>query len=335
MGEKQPPDLMSLAPELQIKIFEALPSPQAAASLRQTSRRLDAVFTTHRAQIEARIRDTLVAPFYTYYAFLGTLHLPNPDSAIRLPPPGGWPHITRDICAATGFGKTNFAADVLRHLPSVQDDRRQNTHNTDFRSSALDYSLSSPWSLPAREFLSDVTVQQGLMKVHEVAGPTGLAHTLVVARAQGTGGVELYLDTWTGVVHELLVNVRSGGGGGVSLPVREYFAYKTRQCRELRQVFVPGQDGYWGGLDAEEAPYDAAAMEEAGGGRPSHPDDVFRLEGDKGDLEWVRHLYRKFGWPGEGWRKEDCMKAIAEYVESRNGVEEDSDDGCMAGVYFD
>lgn len=119
-------------------------------------------------------------------------------------------------------------------------------------------------------------------------------------------------------MYEVIVRV----GDGARWPVREYFEMKTRQCRDHRQVFVPSEVAYWGGLDKEEAPRDAAAMEDAGDGEPSHPDDVFRLEGDSGDLAWVRHLYRKSGWLGEGWRREDCLKAIAEYVDRRNAEED-------------
>lgn len=293
-------DLTKLAPELHVKVFEALPDLWTAVALRLTCRDLNVLFLTYRAQIEVAIRDNPVAPFYEYYHFLGRLHIP--ESAIRHPPPGGWPNITRETC--TEFGKTDFVVDVLRHLPFIAEDGRQNFHNIDYKSNAVDYSTAT------RETFADEEIQSGLILTYGTQGPV-VEHTLVIAIGYESGGVELYFDTRSGVMYEEIVRV----GGDVHLPVREYFEMKMDQCRELQQVFVPGEDPAWGGFGEEVGPYDAAAMEESG--EPSLPDELFDMGSDE-DLEWVRHLYRKFGWPGEDWRKEEGLKAITEYAERRH-----------------
>lgn len=298
--EEQAFDLMRLAPELQIKIFEALPDLWTAAALRMTCRKLNALFIAYKKQIEAAIRDNLVAPFYEYYAFLGRLHIL--ESAIKHPPPGGWPNITAESCS--GVGKTDFAVDVLRHLPFIAEDGRQNFHNIEYKSDVVDYSKDT------RERLRDSEVHFGLMIKYGSKSPV-VEQTLVIALGNEDGGMVLYFDTRSGVMYEEIVQI----GNGVRLPVREYFEYKMKQCRNLRQVFVPGEDAYGGGFYEDEVPYDAAAMEKAG--EPSQPDEWFDLE-HQTDLDWVRHLYRKFGWPGKAWRKEEGLKAIAEYAERRN-----------------
>lgn len=297
--DEGPFDLLKLVPELQVKVFECLPDLWTAVALRLTCRALNALFLAYRTQIEAAIRDNLVAPFYEYYHFLGTLHLP--EAAIKHPPRGGWPNITRETCS--GFGKTDFAVDVLRHLPFIAEDGGRNYHNVDYKSNVVDYSTATC------ETFAEEEIQTGLMLGYGMEGPA-VEHTLVIALGYESGGVELHFDTRSGVMYEEIVRV----GGDVHLPVREYLEAKMKQCRELQQVFVPGEDPARGGSGKEVGPYDAAAMEEEG--EPSRPDELFDMESEV-DLQWVRHLHRKFGWPGEGWRKEEGLKAIREYAERR------------------
>ncbi|KAF3770636.1 hypothetical protein M406DRAFT_224494, partial [Cryphonectria parasitica EP155] len=79
----------------------------------------------------------LVAPFRDYYTFLTTLYLP--EAALKHPPKGGWPNITRETCS--GFGKTDMVIDVLRHLPYIEEHR--NLHSVDFNCDVLDYSTAT------------------------------------------------------------------------------------------------------------------------------------------------------------------------------------------------
>lgn len=299
-------DLMKLAPELQVKVIEALPTPWAVVVLRLTCRDLNALFLAYRTQIEAATRDNLVAPFYEYYHFLGRLHIPESD--IKHPPAEGWPNITAENCS--GFGKSAFVVDVLCHLPYITDhpESERNIGNTDFKSNVIDYSRATP-----KDF-SGGSLKHGEI-THGSQGPVS-RHGVVIASGYESGGIDLMLDTRTGEVFEEIIRV----GPGENLPVREYLELKMKQCRELKTVFAPGEDAHWGGFRNQEGLYDAAAMEEAG--EPSCPDEYFALEGQIQDLRWVCHLYRKFGWPGESWRKDDGLRAIADYVERRNAEAE-------------
>lgn len=298
-------DFMKLLPELQVKVFEALPSPLAAIDLRLTCRDLNALFVEYKTQIVAAIRDNMVAPFYEYYTFHGRLHIPESD--IKHPPAGGWPNITLENCS--GFGKSDFAVDVLRHLPYiVEDDQRRmnslNIHNIDYKSYVLDYSMVT------RQCFGCVGRVKKDIKYGELMHDHVTKHKVVISEGYQSGGIVLLLDTSTGEIFEEIVR----DGPGETLPVRDYFALKMRQCKELRLVFVPGEDPHQSDHDEVEPPYDAAAMEEAG--EPSSPEQYFFFAEDK-DVEWVRHLYRKFGWPGKSWQKEECLKAIAEFRDRR------------------
>lgn len=301
-------DLLRLAPELQVKVFEALPSPWAAVALALTCRDLEALFVAYKTQIMAAIRDNMVAPFYEYYDFLGRLHIP--ESGIKHPPAGGWPNITPENCSE--FGKSDFVVDVLRHLPYiVEDDRRTdkiNIHNIDYKCNVLDYSVCSRETFGGHGGMKDI-------KIGEMSHRPVTRHKVVVADGYDHGGVVLILDTSTGVIFEKIIRCCRGK----TLPVQEYFALKMKQCRELRHVFVPGEDPHSPDNEKAEPPWDAAATEDMA--EPSMPEDRFWVEGK--DLEWVRRLYRKFGWPGKDWRKEEGLKAITEYRDRRNAEVEE------------
>lgn len=196
----------------------------------------------------------------------------------------------------------------MRHLPYIADhgEFERNINNIDFKSNVLDYSTATP-----KDF-SGSSIKSG-EKTHESQGPVS-KHKVVIASGYEIRGIDLILDTRTGEIFEEIIGV----GRGENLPVREYFELKMKQCRELKTVFAPGEDAHWGGSGNEEGPYNAAAMEKAGA--PRCPDEYFSLEGQTQDLKWVCHLYRKFGWPGEGWRKDDGLKAIEDYVVRRNAA---------------
>lgn len=303
--EDQSFHLLKLAPELQVKVFEALPSPWAAVALRLACHDLNALFLAYETQIETAIRDNLVAPFYEYYHFLGRLHIPEGD--IKHPPAGGWPNITAENCSE--FGKSEFVVEVLRHLPYIADhgEFERNWSNTDYKSDVVDYSTAT------RKDFAGRSLKYGEI-AHGCDGPVS-RHKVVIASGYESGGIDLLLDTKTGEIFEEIIRVDRGE----NLPVGEYFELKMKQCRELEQVFAPGEDPYWGGF-GKKVPYDSQTVEKAG--EPSQPDEDFCLEDDR-DLNWVRHLYRKFGWPGQRWRKEEGLKAITEYVDRRHAEAEE------------
>jgi hypothetical protein len=82
-------------------------------------------------------RDEVVAEVTKFYESLTTLHVPK--SAIKYPPPGGWPHIGPNFLTT----KTERVNELLKFLPYIQEDE-ENIHQYQvFESCAvLDYSSS-------------------------------------------------------------------------------------------------------------------------------------------------------------------------------------------------
>ena len=64
-------------------------------------------------------RDQYVAAITEFYELVTSLYIPR--SALKFPPPGGWPNITPENCA--GFGKSDFVVDLLKHLPYISGGR--------------------------------------------------------------------------------------------------------------------------------------------------------------------------------------------------------------------
>ncbi|CAH0014503.1 unnamed protein product [Clonostachys rhizophaga] len=100
-------------------------------------------------------------------------------------------------------------------------------------------------------------------------------------------------------------------GNGARLPVDEYFASRMEKIRKLQLILINRYDPH----DMDDAAIDFEVEYDPGPkdseGEPASdrdPQDTKEL------VEWVRHLYRKFGWPGSGYKKEECMQAIDDFT---------------------
>ncbi|KAH6844769.1 hypothetical protein B0I37DRAFT_378229 [Chaetomium sp. MPI-CAGE-AT-0009] len=292
---------MELPPELHAEVFLHLPNQMAAVALRLCCRHLNGVFLQNEKRILSSLRERLIAPFREFYDFLQRLKLPA--NSVKLPPPSGWPNITAVACA--GFDKTPFAIDVLRHLPYIDElEDRSNMTNIDYKSKAVDYSkfTSNDFSTCGKERFwalewLDADEEECLSRIQ---------HLVMIAEGYESGGTVLMLDTFTGIIFEEILRMNPGA----RLPADEYFRSRMERLRKLDQVFLPGFEPWEGAGaipgDNLEAAYDPDPMERQGipGGR----------FGDDENVLWVKHLHRKFGWPGPDWKKEECMQAIMEFL---------------------
>lgn len=83
-------------------------------------------------------RDEVVAELTSFYEFLVGLHLPA--SAIKYPPPGGWPDISSEsLVAIAGLYKSDAAVDLIRHIPFIRRDDMYDPYQIYDHTCCVDY----------------------------------------------------------------------------------------------------------------------------------------------------------------------------------------------------
>lgn len=284
----------------------------SVVALRLTCRHLNRVYIDHEDSIRPIMVNRIVAPFYDFFEFLVRLKLP--ENSVMRPPPSGWPNLTvRNRDDLTEVGRLFF--DVLSQLPAIPDHRPD--YATDYKSffllgpnSQADNTSLEVWQRATQR--SDVPMRDP--KDRDDGGETYQIPTeLLIAQGHESGGVNVYLDVLTSRIREDIIRMGPGGGAFVW----EYFADKRRSYEDLDYIFHPeSRETFLFSHREDTEPYDGASMEARGepileeyfGGDDDHDEDYL----------WVRHLYRKFGWPGESWQKEEALAAIDDYVERRN-----------------
>lgn len=259
-------------------------------ALRLTCRHLNNTYLRCEDRIRTAIIYRLAAPFYDYFDFF--VRLKFPDDAVSHPPPSGWPSLA--VQNREDFGVADlFVIDVLRHLPYIRADHE---NVTDYKSYFLSYSEEIPESINGR--FGDYR--------YSLVEPDN--YWVMIAHGYESGGVMIFLNTLTAEVMEYII--RMDGGLGFE-PVADYFAKKRTIFENLEAVFWPGGEFPLGG---EDEPYDAVVMEAKGEPRGLEPGFGSCNE----DYLWLRHLYRKFGWPDKCWRKKEALEAISDYVNRRD-----------------
>ncbi|KAM0325566.1 hypothetical protein ACHAQA_007553 [Verticillium albo-atrum] len=324
--------LLDLPPEVQMEIFLTLFNQQSVVALRLTCHELEGVYQRIASTVETNQRERIIAPVWEYYEFLGRLWLPR--NVILYPPPGGWPSIAPG--PDNGFEcKTNFAVDILRHLPYITETRGLFNHDTivAYRSTVEDHSQSEEYDQEMDESVLEVVYETMLDEASEENPPSPLRHMLKLAYGWPGGGRYIFIDTWTGFIWE---EEDEGEECAPRILARDYFEDKIKMLRRFDEVFVPGEDvilrrkerfdrldlweeGSWRSdcqkryreYIPDDDPYGAEEMERKG--EPTQSRDF----GDEEDGDWVRHLYFKHGWPGEKWDKEACQDEIREFVHRR------------------
>jgi hypothetical protein len=86
-----------------------------------------ATFSTMSQNSSTMSRDEIVESVSRFYTFL-TTHPYLPFSAIKTPPPAGWPEEYREIFCK--MGKAEEVVDLLSHLPYIDDDNWEWFHDT-------------------------------------------------------------------------------------------------------------------------------------------------------------------------------------------------------------
>lgn len=138
-------------------------------------------------------RDEIVSELTSFYEFLVSLHLP--PSALKIPPPGGWPRITPAYLSF--LNKNDTVVDLIRHIPFIRQDwdERDVPFQIYEKTAAVDYDGEA--------------FRGGLRYKHpspDIAGPmeeetTLPAHVMTLAQTRGgRDGYYFFLDTERGTV---------------------------------------------------------------------------------------------------------------------------------------
>ncbi|KAM0326112.1 hypothetical protein ACHAQA_006705 [Verticillium albo-atrum] len=323
--EEPPPewtvDMLHIPPELQTQIFLHLPNLASVVSLRLACRQLNAVYRPSQDKIMSDLRSRLVEPFVEYYEFLQRLKFP--DNSIKYPPPGGWPTINQSNFAP--HDKTDFAISVLKYMPYVVGDEYGHSAETNvgYKSDVIDYSTfykhtestiqHHPRSV---EWPESALEEDRLDLSYDSEKITGLRHIIVIVEGHESGGITLVLDTFAGIIFEEEVR----GDPRSRLSPRDYCEKRMDRLRRLEEIFYLDEQTWelndWN-ADQYLTPLNKYDHEGTGAAGEPVPYDEYEK------FHWIAYLYHKFGWPGEDYRKEECLEAIDDFCERWQQAEDD------------
>jgi hypothetical protein len=244
----------------------------------------------------------LVSIVDEYYTFLTTFYIPT--SALKRPPPGGWPNITNKNTA--GFGKSQCVIDLLKFLPYIDDtDAHQMITNIHYKCDVVDYSTITPEGFSGKRIhygemgIQYVADQQEEERKQEKAAKAAgdatdaesyfdpdilrMENMFALAKGYESGGRSLVLDVVNGTIHEDVIRCNQID----PVDAREFFEGLRRQFETLEMVPVMGEL-----YENVSEVGDDEEIEEGG------VDKVFK------------RIYRQHGWPGEGYRKEEALEAV-------------------------
>ena len=270
-------------------------------------------------------RDEIVKTITNFYTFLTKLHIP--ESALKHPPPGGWPNITPET--TKHFNKSPFVVDLIKHLPYIDETyaREMITH-IQYKCDVVDWSIRT-----AEDF-----AEEGASKY-----PTA------------ESGIRFWIDEI-----EEEQNGQGKTGGNDDKDHEDNNDDESDGWGEEWEYFSPGEDpevtdrtnliGIAEGYESmgreftldvfKGVVYDDQIRCNFLGG--SDVEDFFQqlqekfeklelvpirgemLEGDSDDEEVneFREVYRSHGWPGDDFRKEEALAAV-EVVRQRREVDEE------------
>jgi hypothetical protein len=267
-------------------------------------------------------RDELVTIITDFYIFLTKLYLPL--SAIKFPPRDGWPNITPETTQHSN--KSRFVIDLMKHLPYIEDDNRGESgfiRYIHYKSEIEDYSTYQAESFieqnidAMEDFLVDWAEEFEETKKKEAEEredeneqdeneddsdqssqwsddgqplPSDLENMLTLASGHESGGRNIVLDVFRGLIYEEMIRCSNND----AIEVEHYFSGLRTQFEKLEMVPTP---------------------------KELHDQFSNSTEG----ADEYKRIYRECGWPGEGYRKEEAMVKIKECRQREIEREEEED----------
>ncbi|KAF4971279.1 hypothetical protein FSARC_1849 [Fusarium sarcochroum] len=218
-----------------------------------------------------------------FYKFLTTLHY---DPAhLKIPPPEGWPTLTPEVYS--GFNKSEYVYDLLRHLPYF--DRSAGSVGFHYKSALIDFTTYTPENFVEENEFEDI------MEFSSVEGLANPKHFFRISEGHESGGREMWLNAKDGEITEDIIRMDQCDPEDI----QEYFEGFKEQYRKLELLPGPGMVTQ----ETDRVPEcDDRITEE----QVLSQEDDWRTDLD---IQFMRQLYRDFGWP-ENFRREECWEEV-------------------------
>jgi len=228
----------------------------------------------------------LATIFTGFYQFLTKLHF---DPAfLRLPPPDGWPELSREI---TGNWKDDFALEVLRHLPYFD---RGGYVPVDYHSRLVDYSSFDPG------FFQETDWNEEYMDFERFGSLFQPRMSFIIAEGRESYGQQWIFDAEHGTIYAEQIRADSDG----PFDVGDFFASIMQKYRNLHLI----SSGRRSTIDASRVPErtDRITEQEV----LAQKDEFFETELD---VQFLRQVCRDYGWP-DVFRRVECRAYIDDFM---------------------
>ncbi|KAK7189039.1 hypothetical protein DPSP01_004147 [Paraphaeosphaeria sporulosa] len=226
-----------------------------------------------------------------FYKFLATLHYDRSD--LHIPPPEGWPLecLPKNVIRK----KSSRTIELMRHLPYFKE-AKKSTH-LHYKCKLYDYTDAEQHDgIRVGDECTFESEEEFESFDGEKVDP---ADMLVLAWGYESGGHQFFLDTLRGemTVDIVRCNLLSAD------PVEYFFGELREKYLSLKLIPCSGRETE----EAESVPE-----------REEHIDqsEVLAQELEWGtDLDWqfVRQVYREFGWP-DAFRREEAVRVIEDFM---------------------
>jgi hypothetical protein len=234
-------------------------------------------------------RNEIIAIITDFYVFCTKFYLPL--STLKFPPPGGWPNITPET--TKDCGKAAIVIDVLKHLPYIDSDHGEESsglvHWIHYKSTVVNYSAYTPYQF-SREFVEDSEesmqehaeeINEGIDNDPEDDDYISLSTIILFSQGHESGGRTLFLDVQRGFIYEDMERCSFLGG----TTIEDFFANLKQKFEDLSLVPALG-DMY----------------------EPEHGMDE--------DAFPILDIWEEYGWPGEGYKREEAIERVREFCEN-------------------
>lgn len=229
--------------------------------------------------------DEISAMFVDFYEFLTTLHY---DPAhLQIPPLEGWPTLTAEFCAPLASG---YALEVMRRLPYFDEETRADIH---YKSRLINYASYD------RENFQGYDRRVGLEFYSARGEEVDPRYIICIAAGRESSGRDLFLNVMDGKITEDMIRMQQLD----AVDIKPFLDSLREAYQTLKLIPCPGRviiEAWDVEVGADEITKEQVISQE-------------QEWGTELDVQYVRQVYRRHGWPWAFCRDEG-MKSIDELM---------------------